>query len=93
MSSPSAKLGWKGIPMGGVSWKPSKESKTGDWRGELKPVLDNEKCTECLFCWVYCPDGAILWDGEKVSIKYDYCKGCGICEKACPFDAIAMMKE
>ena len=93
MSSSTVKPGWKDIPLGGVSWKPSEELKTGDWRGEVKPVVDNEKCKECLFCWIFCPDAAILWDGEKISIEYDYCKGCGICEKECPFDAITMMKE
>jgi pyruvate ferredoxin oxidoreductase delta subunit len=93
MSSSNVKPGWKDIPLGGVSWKPSEELKTGDWRGEVKPVVDNEKCKECLFCWIFCPDAAILWDGEKISIQYNYCKGCGICAKECPFDAITMMKE
>ena len=93
MSTSSTPPGWKEIPMGGVSWKFSEELKTGDWRGELKPVIDGEKCKKCLFCWIYCPDAAIRWDGETISIQYDYCKGCGICAVECPFDAIAMVKE
>jgi len=41
----------------------------------------------------YCPDGvAELRDG-KVSIDYDYCKGCGVCAEECPSQAIDMEKE
>lgn len=29
----------------------------------------------------------------KVAIDYDFCKGCGICELACKFDAIRMVSE
>ena len=70
MSSQNAKPGWKDIPLGGVSWKPSEELKTGAWRGEVKPVVDNEKCKECLFCWIFCPDAAILWDGEVIRLPF-----------------------
>lgn len=93
MSRSGVKLGWKSIPMGGVSWKSSEESLTGDWRGDVKPVIDGDKCKVCLFCWIYCPDAAVKWDGERVTINYDYCKGCGICAQECPFKAIEMVKE
>jgi pyruvate ferredoxin oxidoreductase delta subunit len=37
------------------------------------------------FCWVFCPENAIIVDGEKIAgINYDYCKGCGICVNECP---------
>ena len=84
--------GWKSIPMGGVSWKSSEEYSTGDWRSS-KPILDSEKCTNCLICFIYCPDSSISWDGEKIIINYQYCKGCGICSKECPVSAIEMVKE
>ena len=70
MSKNNVKLGWTSIPMGGVSWKKSEEYLTGDWRS-IKPVIDKEKCTSCLICWIYCPDSSISWDGKEVTIKYE----------------------
>jgi pyruvate ferredoxin oxidoreductase delta subunit len=64
-------------------------NKTGNWR-VMKPVKDKKKCTNCSFCWMFCPDMAI---NEKFEINYEYCKGCGICAKACPFHAITMEQE
>lgn len=84
--------GWREIPIGGLAWKLSTEFKTGDWR-TLKPVIDQEKCIRCLLCWVYCPDMSIIWDGEKVEVDYDFCKGCGICAEECPRKAITMVEE
>ena len=35
--------------------------RTGDWR-IFRPIVDNEKCTGCQTCWMYCPDAAITMD-------------------------------
>ena len=61
------------------------EFQTGDWRSE-KPVFNKANCIQCYFCWIYCPDSAILLDADKKvdGIDYRYCKGCGICDKECP---------
>ena len=92
--SSKEKGGWKTLPMGAVVLEPgsSLTYKTGDWRA-FRPVVDKEKCINCLFCWIYCPDGAVIRKEKCVEVNYDYCKGCGICSKECPKEAIKMMEE
>jgi len=71
----------------------SLEYKTGNWRA-LRPILHEDKCVQCLLCWVHCPEPAIIRsEDNKVSINYDYCKGCGICANVCPVKAIEMVRE
>jgi pyruvate ferredoxin oxidoreductase delta subunit len=66
---------------------------TGRWRLK-RPIMDQEKCNKCLICWLYCPESAIIRDGEnRVSINYEYCKGCGICSEVCPSKVITIVKE
>ena len=63
------------------------------WRVN-RPVLNEAKCTNCLICWIYCPEPAIVRHGDsKVTIDYQHCKGCGICEAQCPPKAITMVRE
>lgn len=86
---------WKEIPIGGIIEKvpTSPAYKTGDWR-TFRPVHIPEKCTNCMICWIVCPDSAVKTkEGNFVKFDYDYCKGCGICAKACPFKAIEMKNE
>lgn len=87
--------GWKDIPIGGLILEPGNaiNYKTGSWR-TFKPVIDKEKCTNCLLCWIYCPDSSIVVeDGKIKGIDYEHCKGCGICSAQCPVKAIKMVKE
>ena len=84
--------GWRELPLAALPYKLSLEYKTGGWRA-FRPIVDQNKCVKCLTCWIYCPESAILWDGEKVSINYDFCKGCGICARECPVKAINMVPE
>ena len=80
--------------------------------------VDPEKCTGCLQCYLYCPDGAIFkasaadmaappassqapatrapraaTPAQAVFVDYDFCKGCGICVKACRFGALFLVSE
>ncbi len=84
--------GWKDLPFAALPYKLSLEYRTGDWRA-LRPIIDYNKCVKCMLCWLYCPDMAVLWDGENVHINLDYCKGCGICAHECPVKAIKMVPE
>lgn len=45
-------------------------------------------CNGCDNCWLFCPDVAVIREGEERRINYDYCKGCGICVVECPRDAM-----
>jgi len=66
---------------------------TGGWRSE-RPWRDDEKCTQCLLCWIVCPDTSIRVEDEKVTtFDLAHCKGCGICAQVCPVDAIEMVPE
>jgi len=87
--------GWKDIPIGGLILEPGNaiNYKTGSWR-TFKPIRDEEKCTHCLLCWIYCPDSSIIVEEGKVKgIDYEHCKGCGICSTQCPVNAIKMIEE
>jgi 2-oxoacid:acceptor oxidoreductase delta subunit (pyruvate/2-ketoisovalerate family) len=51
-------------------------------------------CNQCDNCLIFCPDLAVLRDGEKPYVfNYDYCKGCGICFTECPRRAISFEEE
>jgi len=82
---------WDEIPLGwALLSEGSDDFKTGGWRSQ-HPVLDPEKCTSCLFCWIYCPDSAIrVKDGKMAGFDESLCKGCGICSTECPQEAIKM---
>jgi len=90
------KFGWKELPSGDIlEAGTAHEFKTGDWRNQ-KPVLNREKCIDCMICFIYCPDSSILIkDGKMTGFDYDHCKGCGICAAVCPpkCQAIEMVKE
>jgi len=87
--------GWKDIPDAGLIVEAGNAEKynTGSWRA-FRPVRDEKKCTDCLMCWIYCPDSAILVEDKKVKgIDLEHCKGCGICAEECPVKAIKMVPE
>ena len=88
---------WRELPTGGLILEGGTAAlyETGDWRS-VRPIHSQEKCINCLICWIYCPDSAIkVEDGKIVGIDYAHCKGCGICAKECPakVHAIEMKDE
>ncbi|MDP2183645.1 MAG: 4Fe-4S binding protein [Actinomycetota bacterium] len=73
----------------------SRYYRTGGWRSE-RPVRNVETCTNCLICWICCPDSAVLVEDELLteeSFNLNHCKGCGVCANECPVDAITMVPE
>ena len=65
---------------------------TGEWRFQ-RPVTKVEKCSQCGWCYIFCPTGCIENRGTYFGANLDYCKGCSICAHVCPVDAIRMVQE
>ena len=92
------KPGWKSLPEGDLlNASTAAQFSTGEWRSS-RPIFHLDRCIDCKFCWIYCPDSAILLDSNNkvCGIDYDHCKGCGICSFECPVKpdkALIMEKE
>jgi 2-oxoacid:acceptor oxidoreductase delta subunit (pyruvate/2-ketoisovalerate family) len=86
---------WNELPPGGaVAPTDAVQPRTGGWRTGLKPEADTSRCVNCLLCWLYCPDSAVLLDGTAFTgFDLDYCKGCELCAEVCPVGAIEMVAE
>ena len=85
---------WQDLPAGGIVSPGAPRQRTGGWRTGLKPRVELSACVNCLLCWLYCPDAAIVLDGERfVGFDYDLCKGCELCAEMCPAEAIEMVPE
>lgn len=86
---------WKEIPIGGLILEAGNADtyKTGDWRS-MRPIVNQEKCINCLTCWMVCPDSSVIVKDDKMAgYDYDHCKGCGICANECPVKCIEMKPE
>lgn len=59
--------------------------------GQMRPVVDFEKCRGCRVCQVEnsCPMKAVKVEGGKIAISAVECNNCGRCREKCPFGAIS----
>ncbi len=90
-----AQKNWKELPIGGLILEAggSGDYFNGGWRAE-RPIIDMDRCTNCMICWIFCPEGAIKVENSTViGIDLDHCKGCAICAMECPPKVIKMVEE
>jgi pyruvate ferredoxin oxidoreductase delta subunit len=81
------------VPLGGILSNVgcSVTYRTGSWRTQ-RPVFNAELCTNCMLCWINCPDSSIIVKAGKVAeIDEMHCKGCGICAYVCPTKPVKAM--
>ncbi|MEW6243894.1 MAG: pyruvate ferredoxin oxidoreductase [Bacillota bacterium] len=89
------KYGLSDISFAGTVPSPVSENTgmiTGNWRFK-RPVHDQEKCTECLVCWLSCPDSCISQTDDGLAWNFKYCKGCVLCGAVCTVGAITYVPE
>lgn len=60
-------------------------------RCQINKYTVTEACRGCLThkCKEVCPVNAMMTVGGKAYINQDLCKECGLCKKACPYNAIS----
>lgn len=82
------------LPRGAVVLAGAERLRTAGWRGGAKPRVDLSRCVNCLLCWVYCPDAAVMTERDRL-LGFDFalCKGCELCVEVCPEGAITMVDE
>lgn len=82
----------KDLPVGTYGDAFNLVEKNSSWRS-VKPIINKDLCVQCEECYLTCPDGVIYFENFEMKIDYDFCKGCGICEKSCGMKAITMERE
>ncbi len=87
----------RAVPFGAITPAPVRQQElfiTSNWR-IVRPVIDHEKCTRCLTCYISCPDACWSFNEkeEKMEWNWKFCKGCQICIHECPADALKAVPE
>ncbi len=67
--------------------------KSGSAFGEI--IIDKQACTLCMSCVSVCPAGAVLDGVDKPQLNFveDLCVQCGMCDNACPENAISLSAQ
>ena len=65
---------------------------TGSWRTQ-RPLVNAEKCSYCGLCALYCTVQCMREKEDHFLPDLAFCKGCGICARECPQEAIVMVSE
>ncbi len=90
-----SEITWKNLEVGSIVVEPgsAEQYPTGGWRSQ-RSVHENDKCSKCGLCFIYCPEGCkVQLEDGYFDTNLFYCKGCGICAYECPKDAISMVEE
>ena len=87
----------RAVPFGAITPAPVRQQElfiTSNWR-IVRPVIDHEKCTRCLTCYIACPDACWSFNEkeEKMEWNWKFCKGCQVCIHDCPADALKAVPE
>jgi MinD superfamily P-loop ATPase len=64
--------------------------KTIGFHGLPVASINDEKCINCKQCISHCQFNAISND---ITVKYESCEGCGVCELICPENAIQLIER
>ncbi len=54
----------------------------------IKPSINEDRCTFCGQCITWCPEDAIIEKNGKAFIEIERCIGCGECLAVCNFNAV-----
>ncbi|MGB2727615.1 MAG: 4Fe-4S binding protein [Halobacteriota archaeon] len=55
-------------------------------------LIDDSKCTMCNACVNMCSTNALSKEENKINFVYGRCIACGLCERACPEEAIDLKR-
>ncbi len=68
------------LPVTPGSYEPGSMERSGKRKGSTprEPRVRVQRCTQCLACWIFCPDSAVMVAGSAVEINVEPCKGCGV---------------